>query len=238
MECLRTGAALEPQGVSPQHPRNKAAGGGLGPPAQGCDRTWCLALLACAFVVVAPKDGHGHGMEFLLARLEIGQGAVSIELTADCEASMMLLDEVAARAAMERLFVVRTRAGIEAGWWELAPLTFERRDKLDPQAPLPPDPTREGRPHQLLTALWQWSPPQGTAFQLALPRSEPLDALLWRATQNPSQPVKWRMMIAGDATEWFEVPPAKGCFECGGWWAAGLLLAIAGFSLAAYRRRR
>lgn len=165
--------------------------------------------LAVALAVSAPGAARAHGMEFLLARLDLSPGQVRIELTADCEGNLMLPDAATARAAMQRLFHVRPRGAPEAGWQAFAPLRFEERERLDPESPLPPDPTWDGRPHQLLTAVWEWRPPEGTAFQLALPRGEPHDALLWRRSPDSTQPVQWKMLIAGDATDWLEVPSAS-----------------------------
>ena len=183
-------------------------------------------------IVAAPSLVRAHGMEFLLARLDLAAGRVRIELTADCEGNLMLPDPAVAREAMERLFRVRPQGTAEKGWQELAPLRFEQRARFDPEAPLPPDPTWDGRPHQLLTAVWEWLPPEGTAFQLSLAKGEPLDALLWRSRSDATQPVKWRMLIAGDSTEWMEVPrtPRKlpallpwlvtisGLASLAGWW--------------------
>ncbi len=232
MEHLRSRAALEPAGLSRcSSPAGKAGASHRPPPLRLPPRLW----IACALALLVPETARAHGMEFLLARLDIAADRVSIELTADCEANLMIPDEAAARAAMRRLFLVRTRDATETGWQQLAPLRFERRDQLDPQAPLPPDPTWAGRPHQLLTAVWDWSPPAGAAFQLALPRGEPLDALLWRAGDDAAQPVKWRMLIAGEETEWLTLPVKKSADWSLLPWALGFLAAAAG---AEFKRRK
>ena len=88
---------------------------------------------------MAPLLAFGHGVEFLLTRLELLPGKVRVEVTADCEGNLMLPDQEAARAAMTRLFEVgRGEAGARTPWAELAPWRFETRTQLDATAPLPP----------------------------------------------------------------------------------------------------
>jgi hypothetical protein len=170
---------------------------------------------------MTPLLASGHGVEFLLAKLAIEGRRVRLEVTADCEGNLMLPDRAAARAAMERLFVVgREGEPGQAVWTELAPLRFEQRTKVDETAPLPPDPTWAGRPHDLLTGIWEWAPPEGERFQLGVPNGEPMDTLLWRVETGVEEgtPVKWKMLISGDETEW--LGPVVG-EVAGFWWGWG-----------------
>lgn len=185
-------------------------------------------------------------MEFLLARLQVGADVVRLEVTADCEGNEMLPDEVSARAALARLFVVALEdGGEEQPWGELGSLRFERRDKLDATVPLPPDPTWAGREHELITAVWEWEPPANTAFQLAVPKGEPLDTLLWQAGDAAKgEKTRWKMLIAGDRTEWFgpvgrrlgEEETGRRRAEAREMWWIGLVALMVGWMTMRWRR--
>lgn len=189
---------------------------------------------------MAPLLASGHGVEFLLTRLELLPGKVRVEVTADCEGNLMLPSREAAQAAMERLFVVGSDGGADRKpWAELAPLRFEARTQLDATAPLPPDPTWAGRAHDLLTGIWEWRPAKGERFQLAVPPGESMDTLLWRVEPGSAEEgaeVKWRMMITGDQTEWLG-PVTVGWT---GWKAIGWLggAGFMGMLWRFWRRRR
>lgn len=187
---------------------------------------------------MAPLLASGHGVEFLLARLELLPGKVRVEVTADCEGNLMLPSKEAARAAMERLFVVGHEGG-EAGkpWMELAPLRFEARTQLDTTAPLPPDPTWAVRAHDLITGVWEWSPARGERFRLMVPQGEPMDTLLWRVEPGTAEGVKWKMLISGDETEWLgPVNAGRGWLGVVGW-LGGVLLVLGGVWQFRGRRR-
>lgn len=188
-------------------------------------RSWRRAVLIGGGVVMAPLLAFGHGVEFLLARLELLPGKVRVEVTADCEGNFILPDRAAACEAMGRLFEVG-REGVEmrVRWGELAPLRFEDRTKLDETAPLPPDPTWAGREHALVTGVWEWVPAAGERFQLAVPKGVPFDTLMWRVEAGAAEgdEVKWKMLISGDETEWMEPVVAAGRW----WWCVVGVLAV------------
>ncbi len=190
-------------------------------------KTWRMLRILGGGIALAPLLACGHGMEFLLAKMELRADQVRLEVTADCEGNLMLPDKAAAREAMSRLFVVGQQGTAnEAVWTALAPLRFEERTTLDPTAPLPPDPTWTERGHQLITAVWEWNPPAGEVFQLAVPKGEPLDTLLWRAGEGEPEPVKWKMLIAGDRTEWIGPLKSDRGFSLSWMLAAGALVVI------------
>lgn len=172
---------------------------------------------------MAPLLAFGHGVEFLLARLEVLPGKVRVEVTADCEGNLMLPDREAACEAMGRLFEVgRGGEGRRVRWDALAPLRFEKRTKLDETAPLPSDPTWAGREHDLVTGVWEWAPKAGERFQLAVPKGEPVDTLIWRVEEGGVL-VKWKMLISGDETEWIGPVESKGVRL---WWWGGVVVVV------------
>jgi len=176
---------------------------------------------------MAPLLASGHGVEFLLARLEVLPGKVRVEVTADCEGNFLLPDRAAACEAMGRLFEVgREGEGARVRWDVLAPLRFEERTKLDQTAPLPPDPTWAGREHDLVTGVWEWVPAAGERFQLAVPKGEPVDTLMWRVEAGAAAevPVKWKMLISGDETEWMGPVVVTAGIGWGGWLLGGVLV--------------
>lgn len=176
---------------------------------------------------MAPLLASGHGLEFLLARLEVLPVKVRVEVTADCEGNLMLPDRAAACEAMGRLFEVG-REGDETRvpWGELATLRFEDRTKFDETAPLPPDPTWGGRSHNLVTGVWEWVPAAGERFQLAVPKGEPFDVLMWRVEARAAEgvPVKWKMLISGDETEWMGPMVEAVGIGWGSWVLGGVVL--------------
>lgn len=192
-------------------------------------RGWRRAALVGGGVVMAPLLASGHGVEFLLARLELLPGKVRVEVTADCEGNFMLPDRAAACEAMGRLFEVgREGEGARVRWDALAPLRFEERTKLDETAPLPPDPTWAGREHALVTGVWEWVPAAGERFQLAVPKGEPVDTLMWRVEAGAAEgvPVKWKMLISGDETEWMGPVGVAAGMRWG--WLLGSVVALVG----------
>lgn len=190
-------------------------------------RGWRRAIWIGGGVVMAPLLASGHGVEFLLARLELLPGKVRVEVTADCEGNMMLPDKEAACEAMGRLFEVGREGGnTRIRWDKLAPLRFEDRTKLDETAPLPPDPTWAVREHALVTGVWEWVPEAKERFQLAVPKGEMLDTLIWRVESEGGQgrAVKWKMLISGDETEWMGPVMVKGEWWLSWWWSVLIVL--------------
>jgi hypothetical protein len=180
-------------------------------------------------VAMAPPLALGHGVEFLLARLEVLPGKVRVEVTADCEGNMMLPDKEAAKEAMARLFEVgREGSGTRVRWDKLARLRFEDRTILDETAPLPPDPTWAVRDHALVTGVWEWVPETEERFQLAVPKGEMLDTLMWcvESEGNRGRAVKWKMLISGDETEWMGPVMVKSEWWRSWWW--GVLIVLFG----------
>jgi hypothetical protein len=157
------------------------------------------ALLLCGGAVMAPLFALGHGVEFLVAKLEMQPELVRLEITADYAGDPTLGDEAAAREAIRGVLRVDERP-LE----ELAPLRFERRTEWDPGAPMAFAPTA-GQAHQLLTGVWQWRTRNGEV-RFDVPRGSRSDVLLW--TVKPGAEARWMMLIAGDRSPPVAIPAA------------------------------
>jgi hypothetical protein len=200
-----------------------------------------MAML-CGGAMLAPLLAFGHGVEFLLAKLEITPDLVRVELTADCEGNYMLPDRESAIAAMNRLFEVafRGREGepeMIRTWSQVAALRFEDRQALDPTVPLPPDPTWMDRRHRLVTGIWEWAPMAGQSFRFQVPKGEPIDTLLWRGDGGAAEPSRpWRILISGDETEWFApLTPGVSRWKSSWWWCFWAVAGLAAWMVMGRR---
>lgn len=168
-----------------------------------------------------PPLACGHGMELMQARLDIdGQTGARLEMTADYGGNPMLSSEEDARAALQDLL----RVEVGGAWHkltELAPLKLEPRQQFDPASPMPAAPDPEGRPHQLLTAVWQGPAPAG-GLRFMVPKGCVHDVLLWRPNAG-GQPF-WRVLITGDVSPLIEVPAAPAAPSVMGWRLSFVLL--------------
>ncbi|MBB5035927.1 hypothetical protein [Prosthecobacter dejongeii] len=161
-------------------------------------RSLILFILAGG-AVMAPLFAFGHACEFLVARLEVKNGTLQLEITADYGGNPLLADEAAAREALRKILQVRSK-GQGRTLEELSPLKMERRTDWDPQAPTAFAPAPDGQPHQLLTALWQWRADVAD-LTLAVPEGSLHDVLLWTRDEHlPGKQAKWMMLIEGEST--------------------------------------
>lgn len=148
----------------------------------------------------------GHGSEFILAKVTTIDGLVRLELTASYGENPMLRGEAEAREALRH--VLRVRLGDSSRELEeLSAIRFVKRTEYEPDAPLPKEPSST-IPHQLLTALWQWAPRDGSV-SFEVPKGNPHDVLLWKVNRRaPEVKPQWLLMIAGDYTPPIEIPRA------------------------------
>jgi len=171
-------------------------------------------LLIGAVAVLLPLTAAGHGAQFLLAKLEVFTDPVRVrlEVTADFADNPLIDGMEEAEAALLELFMVATRDAdgemlAARPWAQMVPLTLETREQLDPTIPLPPDPTWADRPHELLTAIWEWPVAGAREMRLTVPQDTELDTLLWFAQPPGSDtPVKWKILISGDHSGWIALP--------------------------------
>lgn len=166
-------------------------------------RVSAILCLLAGGAVMAPLLAFGHACEFLVAKLEIKEGIVQLEITADYGGNPMLADEDAARDAIKRILQVSERP-LE----DFAPLVFERRQQWDPATPASFSPPPDGQAHELLTAVWRWKP---TAREIVfgVPDGSPNDVLLWTTADHlPGRQVQWMLLIEGEKTPAIPVPGA------------------------------
>lgn len=208
MECLWSRAALE----------------------QEMSRRSLILFILAGGAVMAPLFASGHACEFLVARLEVKGDALHLEITADYGGNPLIADEAAAREALRKILQVRSK-GQGRALEELAPLIIEHRTDWDPHAPTAFAPTPDGQPHQLLTALWQWSADVDD-LTLAVPEGSLHDVLLWTRDEHlPGKQAKWMMLIEGESTPPISIPKSAS------WkWMSGMAFILVGLSLWIWRK--
>lgn len=170
----------------------------------------CFASLiaGAALVGLLPQQACGHGSEFMLAKLIVQPGVVRLEITADYGENPMLSGEEDARESLQHLILARAGGDAFRSVSELAPLKFEHRDQLDPDIPLPADPTAADKPHRLLTSMWEWSPPSPD-ITLQVDERTIHNVLLWTAPDgSKDNQAHWTVLTGGDRSPVIDVPPS------------------------------
>jgi len=173
---------------------------------------------------MAPLLAFGHACEFLVAKLEVKDGVVQLEITADYGANPMLADEAAANEAVQRILQLRVKDQTEP-LQELAPLIFEHRKQWDPATPASFSPPPDGQEHQLLTGIWRWQP-EAKEIALSVPKGCPNDVLLWTTAEHlPGKQVQWMLLIEGESTPVIHMPQS-GVSRKPWWLPIGVLVAL------------
>ena len=184
---------------------------------------------------MAPLLAFGHACEFLTAKLDVREGTVHLEVTADYGGNPMIEDEASAREAVRTVLQVVAN-NRQSALEELAPLRFERRRQWDAATPASFSPPPDGQEHQLLTAVWQWR--TGAAdVAFAVPKGSPNDVLLWTTAKHlPGKQVQWMLLITGESSPSIAIPnvaPGKRW-----WWLLVSFALIAAVFLARRTRVR
>lgn len=157
---------------------------------------------------MAPLFAFGHACEFLVARLEVKDGFVQLEITADYGGNPMITDEVAAREAVKSILQVHLGGQVRR-LEDLEPLKFEKRSQWDPNAPAAFAPAPDGQEHQLMTGIWRW-PSHADHISLAVPQGNLHDVLLWTKQEHlPWKEAKWMLLIEGEMTPEIRVRSEK-----------------------------
>lgn len=196
--------------------------------------SWQLALVLLAI----PSFAHGHGSEYLGAKLSwTASGAAQLEIYADYGDNPLLADEGSARTALTQSLEIETQIGWQP-LQDLAQFTWEKRDQPDISSPLPTDET--GKPHQILTARWTWSPRSGLN-ELRF-RGHPLliQSLVFWLYEPGTAPetTRWAILLNGDVTPPISIPrPSFPLFRNSVLAGLCLLLGICALLLAKRSRR-
>ncbi|MDZ4289865.1 MAG: hypothetical protein U0984_18010, partial [Prosthecobacter sp.] len=168
-------------------------------------RVAAIVYLLAGGAVMAPLFASGHACEFLVAKMQISEGVVQLEITADYGGNPMIPDEDTARAAVQKILQVH-QGGQPKSLEDLAPLAFERRQQWDPATPASFSPAPDGQAHELLTAVWRWQP-KTHEVAFGVPDGSPNDVLLWTTAEHlPGKQVQWMLLIEGEKTPMIQVP--------------------------------
>jgi len=168
-----------------------------------------MAFRLCAMLLMLPALVRAHGSEFLGAKLQVlPSRELRLEITADYGDNPMIADRAEAEAALKDLMEASVQ-GKRTPLIELAPLTFEDRTKPDRASPLPTD--ESGNAHQLLTAVWRWTPPIDAAeVRFHVGDSVNHSTVFWLEEEGvPREKKKWSMLLSGDSTPAIKVPGAS-----------------------------
>lgn len=216
MECLWACAALESQRMK-------------------CARLVCGTLIGVAAAVAA--SAFGHGCEFLLCRVDVNDGRIRLQVTADLAGNPLIHSEEEAAHALGTSLQVRVGEELHA-LTDLGRLTLEKRSVWDADAPVVGAPLEAGQAHELLTAVWDWVP-NSESVSFFVPKGNLHDVLLWhhadgmRDAQNP----KWTLLIEGESSPLIQVPRAR-LAENWKWQAFALVLIFLGaLFLICWRRK-
>ncbi len=150
-----------------------------------------LIFAGAAFAL--PLSASAHGSEFLVAKALVQtDGRVLLEITADYGDNPMIANEAEAATAVQRALRIADGAA------KLAAPRLEKRTQPDPDSPLPPDPFMTGKPHQLLTAVWQIIPVSET-LRFAVPDAAGQTVILWtKNLLHPEEKTHWVMLVPGE----------------------------------------
>lgn len=180
----------------------------------------------------------GHGNEFLDARFELRDGVLRLRIVADYGGNPMIADEAEARKVVaDALRVELGTSKTQHRLDELAPLNIAEHATRDAQSPMPQTEVEPKQPHQLLTAYWHWTAPDGEVRFLA-PETSNQTVLFWMHEPDVSPP-RWSLLVPGDRTPAIVVKRP--------WWthtwlwgaiiAGVILLAVIAIRLLLRRRR-
>ena len=189
-----------------------------------------LILAGAAFAL--PLSASAHGSEFLVGKVIVQtDGRVLLEVTADYGDNPMIANEDEAAAA------VRSSLRPAGDVATLGEPRLEKRSQPDPDSPLPPDPMMTGKPHQLLTAVWQFTP-NSRDVRFEVPQGAGQTVVLWtKNLRQPGEDPRWVMLVPGEQSPAIQIPPQATRTTL--WIFSGFagLTLIAGFSLQAVIRR-
>jgi hypothetical protein len=184
-------------------------------PTRTRDLPLLLTTLATILALSPWRSAGAHSAEFILAKVTAREGRVELELTVDCSSeNPMIASEAEAHTVLTR--VLRARGSTSSSFAAtvapprelaaLAPLHFERRTQIDPEAPIPRDPTEDAtKPHRLVCATWSWNCP-ADKITFEVPPDAGQSLILWTPAEQPGQQPRWVMLVGGDISPEIPVP--------------------------------
>lgn len=168
---------------------------------RGVRKCWLLAF----FWALVPASTHGHGMQYLLAKLSLQPGSIRLEITADYSGNPLITDESAAREAIATMLQLHLGSEISR-LAEVNRIRFHKTSTVDPTCPIEIPAPPAGSSHEFLTGSFDRAIPT-ESLQLSVPKGNPNDVVLWLATagEPSTQPQKF-YLIAGEETPVFTLP--------------------------------
>jgi hypothetical protein len=196
-------------------------------------------IVLAGAAVALPLSAFAHGSEFILAKMSaLADGGVQLEVTADYGDNPMITSEGEAREAASSALRVKIN-GTARRLTECGDFLIEKRAQLDPTAPLPRDPLNEGKPHQLITAVWRSTGSDGeVSFEVPPENTQPV--LLWKVEPGTAaKEVRWMMLVAGETSPAVTITRAAARhYASAGWIGVPLLIAGGLFAWTLKRRTR
>jgi hypothetical protein len=193
-------------------------------------------LLCCFGILFLPSDGHGHGSEFIVARLEVQAPArmISLRLAIDCLSNPLVPDEAAAEEALRNALLV-IHDGITTPFTQLAPLSLESLENWDDTIPSSLIPPPDGQEHRMLVASWQWRP-ESPEIAFGVARGNRNDVLLWRQTDQGD--IKSVFLLGGDTSPPLSIPHTPSSWMSRGWLLLPTTASLTLLGMLALRKRR
>ncbi len=193
-------------------------------------------LLCCLSILVLTSEIHGHGAEFIVAKLDVQapDSVISLRLAVDCLSNPLVPDEAAAEEALKNALLV-IQDGKATPFSQLAPLTLESLENWDDTIPSSLIPPPDGQEHRMLVASWQWQP-KSPEIAFSVAKGNRNDVLLWRKTDQGD--IKSVFLLGGDSSPPLNIPYPASSWLHQGWLLLPTTAALALFGMLALRKRR
>lgn len=168
---------------------------------RGVRSCWLLAF----FWALPTGLAHGHGMQYLLAKLSLQPGGIRMEITADYSGNPLIVDESAAREAITTMLNLHLGKEISC-LVEENQIQFRKTSTVDPTCPVKIPPPPEGSSHDFLTGIFD-RVISTDSLRLSVPKGNPNDVVLWLETDGSHSAMTQKYyLIAGDETPVFTLP--------------------------------
>lgn len=152
------------------------------------------------------------------------QSQIELRLGIDYLGNPMIVDEAAARAALEQALNIHHGEKVSR-FTDLAPLVLESSGTWEDTLPDSLQPPDDGQPHQILIGTWRWKA-DAQAISFSVAKGNRNDVLLWRPSEKVSEEIQSTLLLGGDVSPplIFEPPPTFWRFT--GWVLPFSVLAV------------